>query len=62
MLADDNSENHKEFKYETQAIAVGRPQSRFVTKVDNSNKPFVPLIRYKPNALTPLLDYSIIDV
>ena len=33
---------------------IPRPQSRFKDMVDNSNSPFIPLIRHKPNALKPL--------
>ncbi len=33
---------------------VSRPQMKFKDKVDNSNTPFVPIIKYKPNALKPL--------
>lgn len=62
LLSDDNTENSNEFNNVEKSIGLGRPQSRFLTKVDNSNKPFVPLIRSKPNALTPLPDYNNIDV
>ncbi|KAJ8021610.1 Exosome component 10 [Holothuria leucospilota] len=31
-----------------------RPQLKFAEKVDNSNIPFKPVIKYKPNALKPL--------
>lgn len=31
-----------------------RPQQRFASTIDNSFEPFVPKIRYKPNAVTPL--------
>jgi len=33
---------------------VTRPQSQFYDKIDNSNRPFVPKIVTKPNALRPL--------
>ncbi|KAI8922750.1 ribonuclease H-like domain-containing protein [Entophlyctis helioformis] len=33
---------------------MSRPQSRFEAKVDNANTPFVPIIKYKPNARVPL--------
>lgn len=33
---------------------IPKPQETFVDKVNNSNLPFVPKIRQKPNALTPL--------
>lgn len=31
-----------------------RPQLKFAEEVDNSNVPFKPIIKYKPNALKPL--------
>ena len=34
-----------------------RPQLRFKEKPDNSNVPFVPIIKEKPNALQPLEDH-----
>jgi len=33
---------------------VTRPQSQFRDKIDNSDRPFVPKITFKPNALQPL--------
>lgn len=36
------------------AKMVERPQLRFRDKTDNSNKPFVPIIKEKPNSLKPL--------
>ena len=33
---------------------IQRPQLRFKDKIDNSNTPFVPVIKRKPNALRPL--------
>lgn len=33
---------------------IQRPQLRFKDKIDNSNTPFIPIIRRKPNALRPL--------
>jgi len=33
---------------------VQRPQLRFQDHIDNSNTPFIPLIRRKPHALKPL--------
>jgi exosome complex exonuclease RRP6 len=33
---------------------IQRPQLRFKDKVNNSNKPFVPIITHKPNALQSL--------
>jgi len=33
---------------------VQRPQLRFQDHIDNSNTPFIPLIRHKPHALKPL--------
>ena len=36
--------------------SIERPQLKFRDHVDNSNAPFIPLIRRKPNALKPLPD------
>ena len=36
------------------AKMVERSQLRFKDKIDNSNKPFVPIIKDKPNSLKPL--------
>lgn len=33
---------------------IQRPQLRFKDKIDNSNTPFIPVIKRKPNALRPL--------
>ena len=33
---------------------IQRPQLKFKDKVDNSNTPFIPIIKRKPNALRPL--------
>lgn len=33
---------------------IQRPQLRFKDKIDNSNTPFIPIIKRKPNALRPL--------
>lgn len=33
---------------------ITRPQLKFKDKIDNSNKPFIPQIDYKPNALESL--------
>lgn len=33
---------------------IQRPQLRFKDKIDNSNTPFIPVIKRKPNALQPL--------
>lgn len=33
---------------------IQRPQMRFKEKVDNSNVPFVPLLKWKPNSIKPL--------
>lgn len=33
---------------------IERPQAKFKDKVDNSTNPFQPIIKYKPNAITPL--------
>ncbi|XP_006819619.1 exosome complex component 10-like [Saccoglossus kowalevskii] len=33
---------------------IQRPQLKFKEKVDNSNVPFVPILKYKPNAIKPL--------
>ncbi|XP_032228856.1 exosome component 10 isoform X2 [Nematostella vectensis] len=33
---------------------IQRPQMKFKDKIDNSNTPFIPIIKYKPNALKPL--------
>lgn len=35
-----------------------RPQLRFKDKPDNSNVPFIPIIKEKPNALKPLEEYG----
>ena len=42
------------------SLNVDKPQENFRVKVDNSMTPFVPIIRKKPNAITPLLDYGAI--
>ena len=34
---------------------VSRPQLKFKEKVDNTNTPFVPIIKHKPNAQKPLV-------
>lgn len=41
---------------------VTRPQSQFRDKIDNSNRPFVPKITYKPNALRPLAESLTCDL
>ncbi|XP_064599429.1 exosome complex component 10-like [Liolophura sinensis] len=41
---------------------IKRPQLKFRDKVDNANKPFVPIIRTKPNALQSLADSLMIPV
>lgn len=33
---------------------IQRPQLKFKDKIDNSNTPFIPIIKRKPNALRPL--------
>ena len=33
---------------------IQRSQLKFKDKIDNSNKPFVPIIKDKPNSLKPL--------
>lgn len=33
---------------------IQRPQMRFKEKIDNSNSPFVPIIKWKPNSIKPL--------
>ncbi|XP_031552004.1 exosome component 10-like [Actinia tenebrosa] len=35
-----------------------RPQIKFKDKIDNSNSPFVPIIKYKPNAIKKLQIYT----
>ncbi|KAI8517164.1 Exosome component 10 [Branchiostoma belcheri] len=37
---------------------IERPQLKFKDKIDNSNTPFIPIIRHKPNALRPLPKYD----
>ncbi|XP_066297430.1 exosome complex component 10-like [Branchiostoma lanceolatum] len=37
---------------------IERPQLKFKDKIDNSNTPFIPIIRHKPNALRPLPKYE----
>ncbi|GAB5365231.1 hypothetical protein AAMO2058_001039500 [Amorphochlora amoebiformis] len=38
--------------------AMMKPQLKFKDKMDNSKRPFVPKINFKPNAISPLPDYS----
>ncbi len=38
----------------TKKIVVEKPQKFFKDKIDNSNLPFLPKIRQKPNAMVPL--------
>lgn len=33
---------------------ISRPQLSFKDKIDNSNAPFIPLIKEKPNSIKPL--------
>ena len=33
---------------------IQRPQLKFKDSIDNSNTPFIPIIKSKPNALKPL--------
>lgn len=33
---------------------IQRPQLKFKDKIDNSNTPFIPIIKRKPNSLRPL--------
>ena len=35
---------------------VPRPQVRFQDQIDNSNSPFIPRLKEKPNAKVPLPD------
>ncbi|XP_077998718.1 exosome complex component 10-like [Glandiceps talaboti] len=53
-----NRKSHERSKSGTfrlmQAKNIQRPQMKFREKVDNSNMPFVPIIKYKPNAQKPL--------
>eukprot|EP00058_Branchiostoma_floridae_P005020 XP_002590508.1 hypothetical protein BRAFLDRAFT_124507 [Branchiostoma floridae] len=37
---------------------IERPQLKFKDKIDNSNTPFIPIIRHKPNAHRPLPKYD----
>lgn len=37
-----------------------KPQTRFQPHVDNSDSPFVPILKHKPHALTPLPNYQFV--
>jgi len=41
---------------------IARPQLKFEDPVDNSNKPWKPKIKHKPNAITPLsLEFNVVE-
>ncbi|PIK33178.1 putative exosome component 10 [Apostichopus japonicus] len=50
----DDSANPKQSFHMMYAKNTIRPQLKFEVKVDNSNVPFRPIIKHKPNALKPL--------
>ena len=52
-LQDSPREALGSFKF-IHAKNVQRPQLQFREQIDNSNTPFIPSIRHKPNALVPL--------
>jgi hypothetical protein len=41
---------------------IQKPQKQFQDKIDNSFVPFLPKIRQKPNALTPLSGKAILNI
>ena len=45
---------HATSKRRLEVMNIPKPQTEFKDLIDNSNKPFVPLLTTKPNALRPL--------
>ncbi|CAK8683667.1 unnamed protein product [Clavelina lepadiformis] len=56
----DKQGRNKTFKL-LHAQNILRPQLKFKNKIDNTNTPFVPIIRSKPNAIVPL-SKSLVDI
>ena len=53
LQKDTPGRNDTSFRF-LMAKNIQRPQLKFKDKIDNSNTPFIPIIKSKPNALRPL--------